>query len=98
MSTELSRFKPLDKFNNLLELLPLSITGANLLSHLSILSPNELFPSWSKKLENKWENIDLCLNQKQKQQISTTFIRTFFELHSTAILGYPGIIAIFPKW
>jgi len=102
MSTELSRFKPLKQFNYLLELLPsTSSIGSLLLSHLSALALNELIPLWSNKLEKKWENVDLCLNEnliKQKQISTTTFIRTFLEFKSTAILGYPGIIAVFPKW
>uniref|UniRef100_A0A914KTD2 VWFA domain-containing protein n=1 Tax=Meloidogyne incognita TaxID=6306 RepID=A0A914KTD2_MELIC len=101
MSTELSRFKPLKQFNYLLELLPsTSSIGSLLLSHLSALALNELIPLWSNKLEKKWENVDLCLNEnliKQKQISTTTFIRTFLEFKSTAILGYPGIIAVFPK-
>jgi hypothetical protein len=95
MSTELSRYKPLEKLNNLIELLPLTITGSLLLSHLSILSPNKLFSLWSKNFEKKWENINLC-NLNEKQQ--TNFIRTFLEINSKAILGYPGIVGIFPKW
>uniref|UniRef100_A0A1I8BZY1 VGCC_alpha2 domain-containing protein n=1 Tax=Meloidogyne hapla TaxID=6305 RepID=A0A1I8BZY1_MELHA len=93
MSTELSRLKPLKQFNHLIELLPSTSIGALILSHLSALAPNELIPLWSNKLKKKWENVDLCL----KQQISTKFIRTFFEFKSEAILGYPGIVAVFPK-
>jgi hypothetical protein len=72
-------------------------TNPQFLAHLSAIGPDSLFPSWA----NKWpkeEAASTCASTSSSTRPNSPFVSAFFELRSTALVGRPSLLAIYPKW